>query len=446
MVSNGLKKPLNMLEGPIYADIRRGPPRFVNSGKAWNVDVGRTMIETSHIPQFYAEPNVLVQSRDYNSQHAYGKSSFKDVINDHYRPPLITMEDNMPMTRIPRPIVVPNINPGTAHESGTNAFSAQNSTPSGIDSKLTDRIKTKEWMPTFYAPLDMPQDNAILPDLEVKVPSYSASAGFVFPQTFAPPPQEVKSDFQKLEPILDSGTTTQLVFDYPSSLQDLELETKMPNVSVTSGKEYPYNSTFNVIDYELENNRPDVSVSAGYNSGYTTGIAPVEHDLYYTRPQVSVSAGLEYDLRTGLTPQEYILEDNRPKYAVSTGYHNPFNAVDNIRSNPTLDQKLFVEPTIINPTMIYREDNKEIQATKIGNNRPMPKYEIPPESRYTTEGCLSQKPGFRTKKSALSSYKSYNTEGYVPRTNDFGKVGLQNVHIKTNRPKMTYSIGRKVVA
>ena len=36
--ASGLKKPLNMIENPVYPDIKKGPPRFVWSRKHWNVD------------------------------------------------------------------------------------------------------------------------------------------------------------------------------------------------------------------------------------------------------------------------------------------------------------------------------------------------------------------------------------------------------------------------
>ena len=71
MPGNGLKKPLNMLQGPVYPDIRKAPPRFVWSRKHWNVDTGQTLKQVEDIPQFF-DSTVLFQSRDYNSQHAYG--------------------------------------------------------------------------------------------------------------------------------------------------------------------------------------------------------------------------------------------------------------------------------------------------------------------------------------------------------------------------------------
>src|SRR5271154_1968142 len=100
-----LKKPLNALDNPVYPDIRSTGPRFYDSGKHWTVDVGKTMSQVEFQPG-YLDYALLAQERDYN-QRIYGKSSNKDVVNKAFRPPLITLEDTLPLNRIPRGAVVP---------------------------------------------------------------------------------------------------------------------------------------------------------------------------------------------------------------------------------------------------------------------------------------------------------------------------------------------------
>ena len=180
LVGTPLKKPLNMLEGPVYPSIQREPLRFVWSRKNWKVDVGRTLTETEHHPQLY-ENAVLYESRDHN-RFTYGISSHKDVVNKAFRPPLIRPEDNEPLSRQRRKIVVPHINPGTA-DSSTPSYRSQNDRPSGIESKLNDKIKEGQIRPTFYRPIDFPADNSILPDLELNLPKHSVSFGFTTPYT-----------------------------------------------------------------------------------------------------------------------------------------------------------------------------------------------------------------------------------------------------------------------
>ena len=123
VLGNGIKKPLNMIENPVYPDIKKGPPRFVWSRKYWQVDPGATMRDTEPITQFI-EPAVLAQSRDYNKT-VYGQSSHKDIVNAAFRPPLLDYyEDIGPLNRIPATTkaIIPHINPSTAgHGGGTSS-------------------------------------------------------------------------------------------------------------------------------------------------------------------------------------------------------------------------------------------------------------------------------------------------------------------------------------
>lgn len=172
-----------MIENPVYPDIRQGPPRFTWSRKYAPVDTGAVLKSTEPFTQLVS-PAILAQSRDYNKT-VYGQSSHRDIVNAEFRPPPVSYyEDVAPLSRLPTKIhaIVPHINPGTAgFDSGTSGYTAQTTRPSDITKNLTDRVKTGELRPTFYAPLEMPQDNSVLPDLEVAIPNISAHAGWDVP-------------------------------------------------------------------------------------------------------------------------------------------------------------------------------------------------------------------------------------------------------------------------
>lgn len=231
--SLGFKKPLNMLENPIYPDIRKGPPRFVWSRKNWKVDVGDTLKELGSDPQHSLNDAVLVQSRDYN-RFRYGISSHKDVVNKEFRPPLVTEEDLYSLTRVRRPAVVPRINPGTAEAGG---YQAMNNHISEIDGYLTDRVQEGILRPGYYCPISMPDDNSILPDLNNKNPTISSNAGF--------------------NPSVNIDGLVDYSYDFKNNL---------PTISGNAG----FNPSINIdgvvnYDYDLNSNRPTVAANAGYN-------------------------------------------------------------------------------------------------------------------------------------------------------------------------------------
>ncbi len=282
---SGFKKPLNMLENPIYPDIKKGPPRFVNSKKHWNVDVGATLMETEKNTQLF-EPAVLAQSRDYNKT-VYGQSSHKDVVNKAFRPPLQTYyEDFGPLTRIPTKVqaIIPHINPQTADFGhGTAGYRSKNERISDVDKAITDRISKGESRPTFYKPLEIPLNNSVLPNLQNKLPNISATSGWNLPFN----PQDFKesslyfgtnkdkTNSFKFNPKIQSGYNPKTSINDPMSQFDsLKLidNYNKPQTSAISNNVVPINNpsilsqSDNTKYKDIRNNRPSVSVDTSHTS------------------------------------------------------------------------------------------------------------------------------------------------------------------------------------
>src|SRR5580698_2535112 len=126
---SGLKKPLNMMEAPIYPSISKSYPSFKSSGKHWTVDTGSTIIATEANTQIF-DGAILAKSYRDNID-GYGQSSHQEKITV-FRPPLqLPYEDFGPLNRLPTKVnaIVPRINPGTTNDAGgTNAFRVNNQT------------------------------------------------------------------------------------------------------------------------------------------------------------------------------------------------------------------------------------------------------------------------------------------------------------------------------
>ncbi len=281
----GGRKPLNQLETPIYPDIRKGPPRFVWARKSWKVDTGRTMMQVEHIPNSI-ENATLFQSKSYGSQYAYGKRPTRDVntVNKEFRPPLIDRDDVLPLSRIPRPLVTPFINPGTAHPDGSGFRDQNMMLPGNTVSFLTDRVKTGEMRPTHFCPLEMPEDNSVLPDLREKTPRTSASAGFVYPiasDVIPQMPEQVLSH-KRFHPSVVSGIET-IHIDGPVDENRYRRATKNPlHVSALSGTNAAMGTAF--ID---RNEQSTHRQSDRRHYGYDT---PQEHRY---RPSLSNADGAQ---------------------------------------------------------------------------------------------------------------------------------------------------------
>lgn len=344
----GIKKPLNMLEGPVYPDIKKAPPRFQWSGKNWKVDTS-VLRDTEQMTQFY-EPAVLVQPRDYNKTR-YGQSSHRDVVNAEFRPPLLDpIEDFVPLSRLPRKPVVPNINPSSAgHDGGTSTYTARNQRINGVESFLTDRVKGGLWRPTFYAPIEVPVDNSVLPDLEMKLPSVSVSAGMNTPVQIDAPLPRVTLDYERLHPSMDAGFETQIRLDGESGRENLHLNYTRPQVSVTAGVNTPVQLDAETrVDLDLRYNRPQVSASAGFNPHVQLNAADPRANLEFeTRldaPTIVLNPAPTDDMSTVTPIQESFtfLDDNRPAYSYQVPSQYDYRSRNELSHQPHFRQKLQV--------------------------------------------------------------------------------------------------------
>lgn len=352
--NSGMKKPLNMLEVPVYADIKKGPPRFVWSKKFWNVDSGATMMSTEPFTQVI-EHAVLAQSRDYNKT-VYGQSSHRDIVNAEFRPPLISYyEDVGPLTRVPTKIhaIIPRLNPGTANETNTSGFAAKNDRPSSIEKSLTDRVKKGDTRPIFYAPMEVPIDNSVLPDLEIKIPATSLSSGWTFNYKAGLDQKEIELR-EKLSTVpMNPGLTSSIRITGRSDLEGYQAKQNIPSTSAFAGVELSSMPSNNNIshDIELVDKTPSYSVSSGYTHLPHTKI---DHDynlnLEYNNPQVSGYSGISaienYNIETPINELDY----KTPQVSAYSGEHYSFEH-QNLQSPIDYDfeEKLSTPLFVTNP-------------------------------------------------------------------------------------------------
>ena len=126
-------KPQNLIENPIYPDIKKEALLFKNARKHWRVDYAHALKETEKYPMFM-ENIIERQSRNRN-ETMYGKSAHRDYVNLEVRYPMISPIDLMPTTRRPRRPVVPHVNP----KGPTQIY--QDRMFNGIFGHTTDRVK-----------------------------------------------------------------------------------------------------------------------------------------------------------------------------------------------------------------------------------------------------------------------------------------------------------------
>jgi hypothetical protein len=372
----GMKKPMNMMEAPVYPNIRKGPPRFVWSKKHWTVDTGATMMSTEPFTQTTLGNAVLAQSRDYNKT-IYGQSSHRDVVNAEFRPPLISYyEDVGPLTRVPTKIetLVPRINPTTSSQGGTSGYLAKNDRPSDIEKTLTDRVKRGEERPTFYAPYDIPQDNSVLPDLSNKLPSVSLTSGWTFDYRNTLTPKEIELR-EKLSAIpLKPGLESILKITGKSDLENYQAKNVLPRISGNSGMNIPiFTHPPQIETFEFDRKLPSISVDAGVNTPvhFSGDMEGIIEELSYNRPQVSVDAGKStiFSSSNFETPVDE-LSYNRPQVSVDAGKSTIFSSSN---FETPVDELSYNRPQIsvdAGKTTFFSASNFETPVDELSYNRP----------------------------------------------------------------------------
>ncbi len=369
----GMKKPLNMLETPIYPDIRAQPPLFKDAGKYWTVDVGQTLLDTETNTQL-RENAILAQSRDYNRDH-YGHTSYQEKIAV-FRPPLqSSYEDFGPLNRLPTSVhaIQPRINPGTAHGGqGTGAFFANNESKPETDKFITDKITTNHWKPTYYIPMSAPEhgQDIVMPDFESVLPLRSVGA----------------------------GSCSILQIDAPDPRQHMTIDLPSPAISIAAG----HNSSFSHhiadqtnVDYELKETNPSVSGSSGYvPTYYIDGETQFDSiELSKTTPSRSATAGhFSQTMVDGDVNRDYNFSRTLPSTPVSSGstFVNTIDGETRL-SEMSFKKQLDVPTVVINPSSEHGYMERTYSLTT-------------PEEHMK----LRQRPKVSASSNAVFSYKERN--------------------------------------
>jgi hypothetical protein len=288
---------MNMMEAPIYPDIKKGPIQFKNSGKHWTVDVGQTLLDTEPNTQLLGDAVLAVSYRDNIDR--YGQSSYQEKIAV-FRPPLQNYyEDFGPLNRLPTKIhaITPYMTPGTAFDDNTT-FSAMNNDVQEVHRFITDKITTPAWHNSYYMPMETLPDTSVLPDLVTTLPTRSVTSGQnVIARIDAPHEQKI-SAVQKPQVSAHAGVSMPPQYGYSlyeQSSSDVILQDTSPLTSAHSGYNIPYAShiTTRLDEMELNRTLPLRSVTSGVQSQYNainkSSIEDIE--LSRTLPSHSSSAG-----------------------------------------------------------------------------------------------------------------------------------------------------------
>lgn len=376
-----LKKPLNVLDVPVYADIRAPAPRFVDSGKHWTVDVGRTQGQVEFMPE-YQEHAVLAQQRDYN-ERIYGKKSSKDVVNKSFRPPLITLEDTIALTRIPRGFVVPRTNPGTT-AGGFQLYPRETSNTTEFTSAVdkqhytTEKVKHGYTFPTYYRPLNIHENiGGVVPDLQLKLKVPLTSVATI-----------------KSAPKSSHTTLTDQTERYTTSTAKMMSEEKKLNASAHTF----VSSSFGT----------GVSEESPFDNGALRGDDEI-------REYTSLSAPGSFRVDTIQQEGNLELEENRPQYSA---YASRGADIDAIKTTPVyqFEEKLSVKNSSAPISIKVDTINRSGWADqKMEKDIPRTRLETSKNLRYRSENNY-RKPEFRPPSAKERKPQSYQTKGYVPKS------------------------------
>src|SRR5579862_2719683 len=344
----GIKKPLNMLESPIYPDIKQAPPEFKWSKKYWVVDTGQTILdsETTGLPQSDA---VLAKSYRDNIDK-YGQDTYQEKITV-FRPPLQTAyEDFGPLNRLPTKVhkIIPRINPETASDSGgTVAYQTNNMVKQDVDSYIIHESPKhiSMWRSTYWMPIENPIDNSVLPDLVMTIPEHSANSGFFTNYTVNTPLTTGEEKIiEKPKTSMHAGHANNYSSSfYNQTSTDFEFENNMPIAPIHTGhaSNLTRDGEVHYDERQLHRNIPERSTNAGINTNINinaeTNLDQLE--LNNVIPITSVSSG--YNTKNTVNGQtrfdEIELERRYPTSPISSGY----NAISMIDGETHLDEMRF---------------------------------------------------------------------------------------------------------
>lgn len=327
----GKKKPLNMLEAPVYPDIRMGPPQVRSAGKHWKVDVGRTQLELGDMPHVLGDA-ILAVSKDYPTT-SVGQYSHKDVVNKNFRPPLIDQWSILrPLNRQPIESVVPRINPDATR------WASRNERPSDVSHVLTDLIKTGQLDVGIKMPFGSGVADIPLPDLETIMPKTNVgqnSRTRMFTSIGEMPmPINVRSAIQDdvIEISATAGYTPIVTSRIEDAREHIELGYKNPQVSATARVEaftmidMPTSGGRQITDVELDDVNPRYSATSGYTpatliDGYN---AAQNMTLEEKRASISATSGFKSALTKEVGHRLDELEfEKRIEAPMEVGYRVP---------------------------------------------------------------------------------------------------------------------------
>lgn len=304
------KKPLNMIEAPIYPDIRKAPPKVKTAGKHWTVDVGLSGIAYGvHDP--FDKVAILAQDYDANTR---GKTSMRSIVNATLRPPPVDLTQSFALHKIPVRMV--SAIRGREFNGAPSEFHSHDPADlvnqSQIRKAITDRIKSIE-VSSGYSSDYKTSTKDMLPNvhekvLELNLPSISVSSGY--------------SNTYDLTELDSSGYNKELVANLPSTsvtsgfshiaiddnlngvAVDLKPTTKM-GFADTSG--YEGYSHIDVSEYAPENGVKDTILSSSASAGFAGPELPISYEPIghiTTKIKTSAEAIPEYQYKSDFTVQE----------------------------------------------------------------------------------------------------------------------------------------------
>ena len=249
------------------------------------------------------------------------------------------------MNRIPATTrtIIPRINPSSAgHDAGTSGYAAKTDPFISVESTLTDRVSTGQSRPTFFCPIDLPEDNSVLPDLELTIPSVSVSSGYNY--TY--------------------------VQDGENPYEEMSLVGNRPTVAVSSGMNNPYQGGMEYEDIDLYYNRPQTSVSSGFSTtvqidGDIQDDYELLEKLEAPNSVVNGQTDIGFSTLVERTNVDGTVGLNRPNVSVSSGTTTSIRSRNELTARPHFRQKLQPMRVMINTAGAIPTMNKMTPQQKL---------------------------------------------------------------------------------